>query len=86
MKNRTPAAKAGFGCVIYGTAEAVPFLQDRVLTRTLKAVPFKRGVAHRPRRTKGVFQSQVLAHVTHVIGSVHLDLKSVWIIELEGFF
>jgi len=32
------------------------------------------------------FQSQVLAHVTHVIGSVHLDLKSVWIIELEGFF
>jgi hypothetical protein len=29
-------AKAGYGSVIYGTAEAVPFLKDRVLTQTLK--------------------------------------------------
>jgi hypothetical protein len=26
---------------------------------------------------------RVLAHVAHVIGCVHLNLKSVWIIELE---
>jgi hypothetical protein len=35
-KKRTSAAKAGHSSVIYGTAEAVPFLQDRVLTQTLK--------------------------------------------------
>jgi hypothetical protein len=34
-KKRTSAAKAGYGGVIYGTAEAVPFLQDRVLTQAL---------------------------------------------------
>jgi hypothetical protein len=27
-----------------------------------------------------------LAHMTHVIGCIHLDLKSVWIIKLKGFF
>jgi hypothetical protein len=32
------------------------------------------------------FSISGLAHMTHVIGSIHLDLKSVWIIELEGFF
>jgi len=36
MEKRTSAAKAGFGGVIYGTAEPVPFLYDRVLTQTLK--------------------------------------------------
>jgi hypothetical protein len=35
-KKRTSAAKAGYGSVIYGTAEAVPF-QDRVFTQTLLA-------------------------------------------------
>ena len=35
-ENRTSVAKAGYGGVIYGTAEAVPFLKDRVLTQTLK--------------------------------------------------
>ena len=35
-KKRTSAAKAGYRGVIYGTAEAVPFLQDRVLTQALK--------------------------------------------------
>jgi hypothetical protein len=34
-KKRTSAAKAGYGDVSYGTAEAVPFLRDRVLTQTL---------------------------------------------------
>ena len=35
-EKRTAAAKAGYGSVIYGTAEAaVPFLKDRVLTQTL---------------------------------------------------
>jgi hypothetical protein len=34
MENRTSAAKAGYGSVIYGTAEPVPF-QDPVLTQTL---------------------------------------------------
>jgi hypothetical protein len=29
------AAKAGYGGVIYGTAEGVRFLQDRVLTQAL---------------------------------------------------
>jgi hypothetical protein len=33
MENRTSAAKAGYGSVIYGTAEPVPF-QDPVLTQT----------------------------------------------------
>jgi hypothetical protein len=33
-------AKAGYGGVIYGTAEAVPFLQDRVLTQTLEPRSF----------------------------------------------
>jgi hypothetical protein len=32
------AAKAGYGGVIHGTAEAVPFLNDRVLTQGLKSV------------------------------------------------
>ena len=32
------------------------------------------------------FQYLALAHVTYVIGSVHLDLKSIRIIELERFF
>jgi hypothetical protein len=32
MEKPTSAAKAGHGGVIYGTAEAVPFLRDRVLT------------------------------------------------------
>jgi hypothetical protein len=31
-QKRTSAAKAGYGGVIYGTAEAVPFLKDRFLT------------------------------------------------------
>jgi hypothetical protein len=35
MEERTSAAKAGYGGVIYGTAEAVPFLNDRVLTQAL---------------------------------------------------
>jgi hypothetical protein len=35
-KKRTSVAKAGYGGVIYGTAEAVPYLQDRVLTQALK--------------------------------------------------
>jgi len=35
MENRTSAAKADYGSVIYGTAEPVPF-QDPVLTQTLK--------------------------------------------------
>ncbi len=35
-EKRTSAAKAGHSSVIYGTAEAVPFLQDRVFTQTLK--------------------------------------------------
>jgi hypothetical protein len=35
-RNLPSAAKAGYGGVLYGTAEAVPFLQDRVLTQTLK--------------------------------------------------
>jgi hypothetical protein len=35
MKNRTSAAKAGYGSVMYGTAEPVPF-QHPVLTQTLK--------------------------------------------------
>jgi hypothetical protein len=34
-KKRTSAAKAGYGGVIYGTAEAVPFLQDRFSRRPL---------------------------------------------------
>jgi hypothetical protein len=34
MEQRTSAAKAGYGSVIYGTVEAVPS-QDRVLTQTL---------------------------------------------------
>ena len=34
-KKRTSVAKAGYGNVIYGTAEPVPF-QDRVLTHALK--------------------------------------------------
>jgi hypothetical protein len=34
MENRTSAAKADYGSVIYGTAELVPFL-DPVLTQTL---------------------------------------------------
>ena len=34
-EKRTSAAKAGYGNVIYGTAEPVPF-QDRVLTHALK--------------------------------------------------
>jgi hypothetical protein len=37
MKKRTSAAKAGYGGVIYGTAEAVPFHEDRVLTQASKA-------------------------------------------------
>ena len=36
MEKRTSAAKAGDGSVIYGTAEAVPFHKDCVLTQTLK--------------------------------------------------
>jgi hypothetical protein len=28
LKKRTSAAKAGYGGIIYGTAEAVPFLKD----------------------------------------------------------
>ena len=36
MEKRTSAVKAGYGSVIYGTAERVPF-QDPVLTQTLKA-------------------------------------------------
>jgi hypothetical protein len=39
-KKRTSAAKAGCSGVIYGTVEAVPFLQDRVLTQFLKPVVF----------------------------------------------
>jgi hypothetical protein len=35
MKKRTSAAKAGYGSVSYGTAEAVPF-HDRVLTHALE--------------------------------------------------
>jgi hypothetical protein len=35
-KKRTSAAKAGYGSVVYGTAEAMPFQGDRVLTQTLK--------------------------------------------------
>ena len=38
MEKRTSAVKAGYGSVIYGTAERVPF-QDPVLTRTLKPLP-----------------------------------------------
>jgi hypothetical protein len=30
--------------------------------------------------------SPALAHMTYVVGCIHLDLKSVWIVELEGFF
>jgi hypothetical protein len=40
MENRTSAAKAGYGSVIYGTAEPVPFL-DPVLTQTLKPSLFQ---------------------------------------------
>src|SRR5271170_663528 len=35
QKKRTSAAKAGHSGVIYGTAEAVPFQEDSVLTQTL---------------------------------------------------
>jgi hypothetical protein len=35
-EKRTSAAKAWFGGVIYGTAEAVPFPENRVLTQALK--------------------------------------------------
>jgi hypothetical protein len=34
MENRTSAATAGYGSVIYSTAESVPF-QNPVLTQTL---------------------------------------------------
>jgi hypothetical protein len=39
-KKRTSAAKAVNNSDIYGTAEAVPFLKDRVLTQNLKAALF----------------------------------------------
>jgi hypothetical protein len=39
-KKRTSAAKAGYSGVIDGTAEAVPFLQDRVRTQTLKPLKY----------------------------------------------
>jgi hypothetical protein len=43
MEKRTSAAKAGYGGVIYGTAEAVPFLHDRVLTQGYKVLVLSTG-------------------------------------------
>jgi hypothetical protein len=57
-KKRTSAAKAGNGSVICGTAEAVPF-QDRVLTPTLKAVPFKETLRTVPCRYRAPVSSDI---------------------------
>jgi len=48
MENRTSAAKAGYGSVIYGTAEPVSF-QDPVFTQTLCCARVDQQIADRAR-------------------------------------
>jgi hypothetical protein len=64
MENRTSAAKTGYGGVIYGTAEPVPF-QDRVLTHALKPDVFSINLRHG--RSRALVRLQV-----YLVGEVEV--------------